>query len=228
MVSKSSEKALAIKLRREGKTYREILSVVPVAKSSLSLWLREVGLSKAQKQTITKKRQAAQKRGATQRKQDRLGRTSIAVTMASASIGSLSPRERLLIGSALYWAEGAKAKVHRPTVGIDFANSDPEMIKFFMRWLREALNVSIEDVVVVLHIHENHLNKLEDFKLYWSTVTRVPVSQFAKPVVKTHKPKTKRKNIGETYRGLVAIRVRRSTMLNRTIFGWMCGIMTAK
>ncbi len=228
MQAKLSQKEVALKLRKEGKTYNEILTIVPVAKSSLSLWLREVGLSKAQKQTITKKRQDAQKRGAAQRKQDRLNRTKVAVSAASAFVGKLTSRERILIGAALYWAEGSKEKSYRTSVGIDFANSDPEMIRFFVRWLGEALLVPKEDIVVVLHIHKNHIEKLDEFISYWSHITGVPASQFSKPVVKKHNPKTKRKNIAETYRGLVAIRVRRSTMLNRTIFGWMYGIMSAK
>ena len=60
MPLKQSEKAKAIAFRKEGKTYSEILKKVPVAKSTLSLWLRDVGLSKTQKQKITVKKHKAQ------------------------------------------------------------------------------------------------------------------------------------------------------------------------
>mgnify|MGYP000140241659 CR=1 FL=1 len=40
---KSLEKEKAITMRKEGKTYSQILAVVPVAKSTLSLWLQDVG-----------------------------------------------------------------------------------------------------------------------------------------------------------------------------------------
>ena len=53
----------AIKLRKGGLTYSEILNQIPVAKSTLSLWLRSVGLSKQQEQTLTKKKLEAAKRG---------------------------------------------------------------------------------------------------------------------------------------------------------------------
>ncbi len=40
----SGEKEKAIALRKQGKTYSEILAKIPVAKSTLSLWLHDVGL----------------------------------------------------------------------------------------------------------------------------------------------------------------------------------------
>ena len=46
MKVRSKEKA--IKLRRRGYSYREIMREIPVAKSTLSEWLRSVGLSKHQ------------------------------------------------------------------------------------------------------------------------------------------------------------------------------------
>ena len=58
LVRKREEKEKAINLRKEGKTYSEILSVVPVAKSTLSLWLHSTKLAKKQKQRITEKRLA--------------------------------------------------------------------------------------------------------------------------------------------------------------------------
>jgi transposase len=57
-------KAKAILLRKQGKTYREILIEIPIAKSTLSDWLRSVELSKPQKQRYTQLRKEAALRGA--------------------------------------------------------------------------------------------------------------------------------------------------------------------
>ena len=62
-MAKEKLKQKAIKLRRQGKTYSEILTEVPVAKSTLSLWLREVDLSITQKQRITEKKKKSTKKG---------------------------------------------------------------------------------------------------------------------------------------------------------------------
>src|SRR3989339_831614 len=42
-MSKENQKKLAVELRRLGLSYSEILNKVPVAKSTLSLWLSEIG-----------------------------------------------------------------------------------------------------------------------------------------------------------------------------------------
>lgn len=48
MIMKYSEYKIAIELRKRGLSYSEILMQVPVAKSTLSIWLHSVGLSKTQ------------------------------------------------------------------------------------------------------------------------------------------------------------------------------------
>ncbi len=102
MITKDVEKNKAILLRKSGKTYSEILKVVPVAKSTLSIWLREVGLSKTQKQLITKKRLDSALRGAMIRKKQRLDISSEIFSKSEREIGKLSKREFWLIGTALY------------------------------------------------------------------------------------------------------------------------------
>ncbi len=49
MIPKKEERKKAIQLRKKGLSYSKILKQVPVAKSTLSLWLRSVGLTKRQK-----------------------------------------------------------------------------------------------------------------------------------------------------------------------------------
>src|SRR5207247_3622548 len=52
IMAKPVERERAIELRRHGLSYREIRAQVPVAKSTLSLWLRQVGLANAQRQRL--------------------------------------------------------------------------------------------------------------------------------------------------------------------------------
>ncbi|MBP6881499.1 MAG: hypothetical protein KBC35_02635 [Candidatus Pacebacteria bacterium] len=228
MSHKKTEKERAVKLRQQGKTYNEILRDVPVAKSTLSLWLREVGLSKTQKQCISAKKHAAQKRGGEQRRQDRIDRTQVVISEGMKDVNRLSYRELLLVGAALYWAEGTKEKTYRPTVGLDFANSDPDMIRLHVKWLREVLNVADEDMILILHIHQNRIAEINTFTKYWLSVTGLSKGNLAKPIIKKHKPKTNRYKTDASYKGLVAIRVRRSTMLNRRVQGWIHGMIATQ
>src|SRR5580693_2280277 len=57
---------------------------------------------------------------------------------AAAQIGVLSKREILIAGAIAYWCEGAKSKPYRRQERVVFINSDPGLIKFFLRFLDEA------------------------------------------------------------------------------------------
>ena len=46
------EKETAVALRKKGLSYNEILKRIPVAKSSLSLWLRDLPLTKDEKRIL--------------------------------------------------------------------------------------------------------------------------------------------------------------------------------
>lgn len=227
MISKITEKERAIALRRQGKTYNEILAEVSVSKSSLSLWLREVGMSDKQTQRLTAKRHAAQVRGGQRRREMRKVETEAIFHQAIEDVGPLSHRELFLVGIALYWAEGSKQKAHSPSVGVEFANSDPEMVTLFLAWLRNVIGANDQEISLTIHLHRDYLSRYEDIERYWLEVTKLPRSLVTKPVIKKHNPKTLRKNKGLQYRGLVSIYVRRSTILNRRISGWIHAIIAA-
>ncbi|OHB20828.1 MAG: hypothetical protein A2666_04735 [Parcubacteria group bacterium RIFCSPHIGHO2_01_FULL_47_10b] len=55
---------------------------------------------------------------------------------------------------------------------------------------------------------------------FWSDVTGFPLEQFQKVQWKRHNPKTKRKNIGNSYNGLLIIAVKKSIDITRRIRGW--------
>ncbi len=222
MHSKINEKDKAITMRKEGKTYSEIRKVVPVAKSTISLWLRDVGLAKAQKQHITTKRMDAQKRGAETKRRQRLERTQGIYATASNEVGKLSQRELLLIGATLYWAEGSKAKPHAVSTGIDFGNTDSEMIRIFLVWLQTALHVSADRVHSSLYLHINHKHRLSEVIRHWELLTKMKIRYI---YFKKHSPKKSyRKNTEDTYFGTLRIRVSKSTDLQRKIQGWIYGI----
>lgn len=69
---KKTLKLKAILLRKKGFSYSEILQQVPVAKSTLSLWLRSVHLAKKQKQQLTQKKLLAIQKGWEARKKQRI------------------------------------------------------------------------------------------------------------------------------------------------------------
>lgn len=131
-----------------------------------------------------------------------------------------------LIGTILYWAEGHKQKEHDPSKEVIFTNSDPEMIKIFLLWLKKCLGIENNQVVFEIYIHETYHKKVEKLCLYWSKVTESPRSKFKKIYFKKNKVRSFRKNRGENYYGVLRISIRKSTDLNRRITGWIKGIST--
>lgn len=90
---KSDEKEKAICLRKEGKTYSEILAEIPVAKSTLSEWFKSVHLATAQKQRLTKKRKEAALRGAQARRSARMSEVKLLEHDGLKEVGAISSRE---------------------------------------------------------------------------------------------------------------------------------------
>ncbi len=214
----------AILLRKQGKTYSEIMGVIPVAKSTISLWLREVGLSMAQRQNISEKRRQAQKRGADTQHKKRIAKQAGLIENAAKDVGSISKRELWLIGIALYWAEGSKEKEYRPGSGVSFSNSDPRMIAMFFKWLEECIKIKENEIVLSIYIHESHRYRIESVRRHWSNILYKPRSLFKSVYYKKNKIKTKRKNIGDLYNGLLRVNIKASSSLNRRITGWILGI----
>ena len=227
MDTKKEHKRKAIALRKQGKSYTEILEAVPVAKSTLSLWLRDVGLSRRQQQQLTAKKRAAQRRGGEARRQQRVTNTEQIFRAAAAEIGTLSARERLLVGIALYWAEGGKQKPHNVSQGFDFSNTDPHMLRFMLRVLRDFFKIEDTALDFGIYIHCAQESRVDTVKQYWSKQLSIPVSRFDYVYFKKHNPRTKRKNIGEDYYGTCRVRVKKSVELQRKISGMIYGITGA-
>jgi hypothetical protein len=80
----------------------------------------------------------------------------------------------LLAGVALYAGEGAKTDG-----AIKFANTNPDLIQFFVTWLRAFFEVDERRLRVGLYLHEGL--DLDAAVCYWSELTDIPPTQFIKP-----------------------------------------------
>lgn len=168
-------KEKARELRSQGFSYSEILNEIPVSKSTISLWCRDIPLSAEQLKRLGGLYDQ-QYRGA---KANSLKRKTEVLKIKSDAhklISKLSSYELLLCGTMLYWAEGSKASA----TGI--TNSDPNMIRFMMVWFRDVLGINDKDFRVGLNIHSGQSE--DEIRLFWSELTRIPLSQFHKTYIK--------------------------------------------
>jgi hypothetical protein len=75
-----------------------------------------------------------------------------------------------------------------------------------------------------VHIHESA--DLAAAQKFWLDVTGLPDTQFRRPTLKRHNPRTIRKNTGQDYHGCLIIRVRQSAELYRHVEGWARAAMS--
>jgi hypothetical protein len=219
MIKKNSEKLAAIDLRKQGFSYNEIIQKIPVAKSTLSVWLRDIGIAKKQTQRLTEKRKAAQQKAHQTCRNNRIQKEKDIISKAKSEIRKISYKELWLIGIALYWAEGSKQKETNVSQGVSFGNSDPQMILLFHKWMQECCDISKERFDYRIYIHKTA--NTEKAKKFWSELLN---EQIEKVHLKNHNPKTVLLHINNDYNGLLRIDITKSTDLNRKIKGWTMGI----
>jgi hypothetical protein len=169
---KLEERARARELRAQAWTMPEIAEHLGVSKSSVSLWTRDVEFDPSVRRSTRTDRRP---RGS----DHPLRRRKLAEIEAFDAIGrhrftALSDRELLIAGVALYAGEGAK------TDGtVSMANTNPELLRFFVTWLRTCFTVDEARLRAKLYLHEGL--DLERSTVFWSRVVEVPTERFGKP-----------------------------------------------
>ena len=200
--AKEELRTAAWELRAEGLDYEDIAAALGVAKSSVSLWVRDLPTPPRLSYEENRKRSAEGSRRYWEVERTvREARRAAQTGRATAEIGAMTDREILIAGA------------------VAFINSDPALIGFFLRFLDTA-GLPRDDLIFRVYIRET-----AEAHRFWLDLTGAQASQFRRPVLKHHNPKTVRKNVGEGYRGCLRIDVRRSGDLYRRIEGWATGAM---
>ncbi|MFJ6393065.1 hypothetical protein ACIQJT_36345 [Streptomyces sp. NPDC091972] len=220
--AKDDLRARARELRLRGWTYDRIEAELGCSRSSVSLWVRD--LPKPEPKCTPEEQRARMNAGLVRLRDSRDQERRATKAAAAAAVGELSDRELFFAGVALYWAEGAKDKPHRRTEVLKFINSDPNVIRLFLRWL-EFLGVRRERLTLRVSIHETA--DVEAAEKFWADIAGVDTSAFSRTTLKRHNPRTVRKNTGDTYRGCLVIYVRQSADLYRRMEGAWYGIVGA-
>lgn len=208
------EKAYAIRLRKKGYSYRDILKEVPVSKSSLSLWLKDLPLTAKEKRSLRKRCDANVARGrirsAAANKQARIQRQKTIVKAAKQEFSKFKSEHLFQVGIALYWAEGAKRSDM-----FHFMNSDVDMIKLMLLWLYHYAGLSKQHLGYRLYIHKPYQH--EECEHWWAQNLDISDEQFKKTIIKPSGIGVKKR---PNYRGCIRVEVPCSTILLRKMKIW--------
>ncbi len=91
-----------------------------------------------------------------------------------------------LAGVMLYWAEGCKG-----WSTVKFVNSDPDMIRLFLRFLREVCGIWESRLKLLIHMYPDHDE--QELIGFWSGITKVQKQNFYKSYVHVGKKGTYKK-----------------------------------
>lgn len=217
-------KMKAQNLRRQGWSYLQILQEVKVSKNSISRWCREIELTEQQKVNLINRKMYGQKKGslvaAENKRNLRRALDRESYLKSRSQIGTLSKREYLVAGIALYTGEGDKGRSKSA-----FTNSDPKLIEFMMGWFKAFCKVPEDKFRGAIWIHEG--NDEIKAKQYWSELTGIAENKFHKTYISKNKIDSKkiRKNIHQY--GIFSIRFS-DTKIQRQILGWISALFDAK
>ncbi len=210
-------------LRSKGLSLNAISTKTQIPKTTIRSWIKDIKLSISQlnalKESTQKalqggriKKQALQKE-ARNKKQMELNNRAII------EIGRMTKRDIFITGVALYWAEGFKNK-HEHRLG--FCNSDSEMIKLYITWLKEILNIKNEDLIARLTLNESYKGKSNEIENYWSSRIGIPLFQFTKTFYQ--KTKWKKQYYNDNYHGVLRVHVKNSLDYLFLVRGWIEGM----
>ena len=212
------KRELVQSFRRQGFSYREILQRIPfsLARSTISNWCKDIELTPEQLDRLDQLYHSSRHRNrllgskATQRR--RAAEVMVIKTEAKNEVGRLQSNELWLAGLMLYWAEGAK------TYRVSISNSDPDLIKFMVRWLKEVCKVPQDRLRLQLHLHSGQNE--QELKEFWPRLTGISLSQFYKSFVKKEGSGHRKKSL---YYGTLNLQIGNRNLLHK-ILGWIEGI----
>lgn len=221
-MAKSEKKLRARELRREGQSIKSIARELGVSQGSVSLWCRDIVLTSEQLQTLERNSKDPNygKRLQNSLKQQhiRAERTERLKRDGIDEVDKLSKRELLLVGIALYWAEGYK-KDSQAGLG----SSDPKMMQLYVRWLQTCFGYSLSDLMFRVTVNESHEYRIGEIVNFWAKLFGIDEANFQKPFFQHAKWKKEYEH-PEEYFGVLRIRVRKSSDFLRKIHGYIAGL----
>jgi hypothetical protein len=116
-------------------------------------------------------------------------------------------------GCMLYWAEGEK-RTH--VAGL--TNSDPEVMRFFVGFLRVCFKIPDKKLRVSCNLHADHAERQREIEDSWLGVMRLPRTSLTKSIVNVYSKRSLRKRTNYLPYGTCRVRTC-STRIVQSIYG---------
>jgi transposase-like protein len=209
---KTEERELARHLRRtEGASIKEIARRTGAAQSSISRWVRDIDLAEDQREALRIAAYNGHVKGRTMNAA--LRRDARAIAQEEGRMLALNGDWFFVAGCMLYWAEGARSRNQ-----IRFTNSDPEMVRFFVSFLKRYWNLKDTDVRITCNLFADHVERQREIERFWLGVAGVPESCLCKSTVNVYSKYSKKRRQNKLPYGTCRVTVSR-TRIVQSIYG---------
>jgi len=166
---KVAEQRRARELRARSWTLQEIADELGVSKGSVSVWVRDVDFEPRPR---NRGHPAGPHHPMRRRKEAELAAARVD---AEQRIGTVSDRDLLVFGAALYLGEGAKTE----RSAVRMTNTSPDVIRLHLAWLRALFAIDESRLRARLYLHDDL--DIDAATNYWSSLTGIPPVQFQRP-----------------------------------------------
>jgi hypothetical protein len=159
---KSEQRRKARELRSQGWSNGKIAKELNVSKSSISLWVRDIVLTQNQIDILKSQNPIYDRQHKGAKIKSDMARN---VRLGFQQEGKEKAKEGNLLhqaGCMLYWGEGGK---HKNTCSL--ANSDVNLMKFFIRFLRECFSINNDDFIITINCYTTNGLTKEEIENYW-------------------------------------------------------------
>lgn len=196
-------------MRSRGMSVPSIAAALIVAKSTISGWVRDVTMSEVFIQRLRQGSFHGSQRGLAKiraiRNLQHAQRVQEATETVRTVLGNADIDSWKVVAAIMFWCEGSK----RHLSSARFTNSDPLLVRVFLRALRSGFGIRQEKLSALLHLHDYHDER--EMIAYWAKVANIPSSQFHRSYVKRHTGKRKRKD----YHGCISVRYGEANLARR-------------
>ena len=194
-------------MRTAGRSYHEIHVALGIPKSTLSGWFKNLELAHEARARLDSRKSIGTEVLIRRNKLQTANaerRAEEAKVQGRKEIARISADMLALLGTALYWAEGYKRLrmkdgKEKMSHTISFVNADEVMIRAFLKFLKDILNVDDRNIQLCMRLYEP-VSEVAALR-YWTKITGFPKENFR----------------GTTY--LVSVSSRRKRPFRRLPFG---------
>ena len=197
----------------EGRSIKEIARLIGVSQGSVSLWVRDIALTPEQHDALRQRNPAYNRQLS--------GRLIWAAHCRDLRRQSQGEGRELArrgdpfhaAGCMLYWAEGGKTRNQA-----HLSNSDPEVVRFFVRFIREYFDVEDARFRVTCNLFADNVERQREIERFWLQTLGLPDASLCKSIVNVYSTYSQKKRRNMLPYGTCRVAVHKTCIVQH-IFG---------